>query len=57
MSNNTNTVVHGLKLPPKAVGSWIIGGNWGLQFTTPNQPIWLHKKLMKLLLGIEWKDL
>lgn len=39
---------------PTPVGVWVIGN---VQFTAQKRPRWLTRKLMKLLLELEWRDL
>ncbi len=40
----------------KYAGCYQIGGDNGLQIWFKNKPIWLHRKMAKLLLGWEWVD-
>lgn len=42
---------------PKYVGQWTIGGENGLSISVTNKPNWFHKHMMRLLLGITWKDI
>jgi len=41
---------------PKYVGSYWIGGSMGLHISFKKKPIWLHRTMMRLCLGWEWKD-
>ena len=41
---------------PKYVGGYRIGGPTGLQINFQRKPIWLHRVMMRLLLGWEWID-
>lgn len=40
----------------KGFGYWRLGGSRGLSIMSPTKPNWLHIKMMKLLLGIEWVE-
>jgi hypothetical protein len=44
------------ELNPKYVGSYWIGGSMGLHISFKEKPIWLHRTMMRLCLGWEWKD-
>jgi hypothetical protein len=46
---------NGIQLP-KYVGGYQLGGAFGLRLMFLKKPIWLHRKMMKLCLGIEWID-
>lgn len=39
---------------PKSYGYWRLGGQHGLSIASPTKPKWIHIKMMKLLLGIDW---
>jgi hypothetical protein len=43
---------------PKYVGGYRIGGNgaYYTQFNLTRKPIWLHRVMVRLLLGWEWID-
>ena len=41
---------------PKYAGGYCIGGSMGLQVNLKEKPIWLHRTMMRLCLGWEWKD-
>lgn len=42
-------------LPNKEIfGWWVIGGDMGLKLATHKKPSWLHVKMMKWLMGIDW---
>lgn len=43
--------------PPKYVGYWQLGGVGGLLIAAEKKPNWFHRKMIKLSLGIEWKDI
>lgn len=46
-----------LAQPPKYAGGYRMGGNaYYTQFNLTKKPCWLHRKMSKLLLGLEWKD-
>ena len=42
--------------PPKYVGYYQIGGDYGLRVAFTKKPIWFHRTMMKLCLGWEWSD-
>lgn len=44
--------------PPVAahVGYWEVGGPLGLRFSVVRKPLFLHRLLMRTLLGIRWGD-
>lgn len=42
--------------PPKYVGAYRVGGNHGFSIAFTKKPIWIHRTMMKLCLGWEWKD-
>jgi hypothetical protein len=35
-------------------GWWVIGGDMGLKLAVRKKPKWLHIKMMKWLMGIDW---
>ena len=39
---------------PKYAGCYQLGGSMGLQIYLAKKPKWLHRKMMKLCLGVEW---
>lgn len=41
-------------LPPKNAGCWIL--NDSLHIYVRKKPFWLHKKMIKLIFGWNWKD-
>lgn len=42
---------------PKYAGGYRIGGNsYYTQFNLTRKPIWLHRVMVRLLLGWEWID-
>jgi hypothetical protein len=41
---------------PNYIGSYKIGGDYGLQIHFVTKPNWFHRKMMKLCLGWEWID-
>jgi hypothetical protein len=43
-------------LNPKYAGGYCIGGSMGLQVNLKEKPIWLHRTMMRLCFGWEWKD-
>ena len=40
----------------KYAGGYWIGGSIGFQVNLKEKPIWLHRTMMRLCLGWEWKD-
>ena len=51
-----NFIVPSVELPKQCVGGYYLGGRLGLGIMFPKKPIWIHRFLMKLLLGWEWID-
>lgn len=51
----SNYLYRGIELP-KHVGGYQLGGQYGLRIMFQKKPNWLHRKMMKLCLGIEWID-
>jgi hypothetical protein len=45
-----------LNQPTQYVGGWQIGGRLGFRLAMTYKPNWFHRKMMYLLLGIEWFD-
>jgi flavin-dependent dehydrogenase len=48
-----------IPMPPPTVGYWLFPGSHGtanIQFHMPKKPNWLHRTMMRLLLGFEWRD-
>ena len=43
-------------LNPKYAGGYCLGGSMGLQVNLKEKPIWLHRTMMRLCLGWEWRD-
>ncbi len=44
---------------PPVKGYWIFPSSsplYSIQFPVPQKPNWLHRKMMKLILGFDWKD-
>lgn len=41
---------------PVFAGYYQIGGKSGLQVHLPKRPPWLHRTMMRMLLGWEWFD-
>lgn len=44
---------------PKPVGGWIMPGGtgtWVTKFMAYKKPNWLHRTMMRALLGWKWKD-
>ena len=58
MSDDTVYVAQGsfAYLHRKYVGGYRIGGPIGLQINFEKKPIWLHRVMMRVLLGWEWID-
>lgn len=53
---STSTVQYELYQPPKYVGYYQLGGQFGLRISFAKKPCWFHRKMMKLCLGWEWGD-
>ena len=49
--------MHGMIQLTKYAGKWCIGGPMGICISMTKRPNLVHRFFMKLLLGIEWKDI
>ena len=53
------SALYTLLQPPKPVGYWLFPGSvpgGEIQFHMTRRPRWLHRTMMRLLLGFEWRD-
>ena len=44
-----------IELSPKYVGYWVLSEH--VHFAAYKKPNWFNRKMMKLILGFEWKDI
>ena len=53
-----NTRIAGIT-PPKTAGYWVLPGSvsYGeVRYCMPRRPVWLHRVMMRTLLGWVWRD-
>lgn len=54
-----NASRYAIKVPPSAVGWWILPGSiseMSTKFSAYSKPNWLHRKMMLWLMGWKWEN-
>jgi hypothetical protein len=59
IAKNKDAIFMNTVVVPKYAGRWILPGSSppaGVHFSMPTKPNWLHRTMMRVLLGWEWRD-